>query len=801
MRQFYFITVLLVLGFQGFTQSVLIGTVLDADTRESVVGATVYDAKTKTGTVTNFEGRFRLNAANGTEVAVSSMGYQSQTVVLTVGEDIVILLVPQALTIKGAEIIANVAIARRTPVAVSSITPIQITEKLGTQEFVEVLKATPGVYTTKMGGGFGDSRITLRGFASENVAVMVNGVPMNDMEHGGVFWSNWAGLPDVTRSIQVQRGLGASKVSAPSVGGSINILTRTTDALKGGFFSYGTGSDGYNKVVFTMSTGLTDDGWAISMLGSKTWGDGYVQGTNFEGYSYFLNVSKQFNPRHLLSFTGFGAPQTHYMRNRFDRLFIAEWEKFPEKYRFNPSYGYDMDGKRRTQDYNFYHKPQLSLNHYWTINEKSSLSTALYTSIGRGGGYGARGRPAIQNQRLFGASNGLVNMTYRTLYNYFDYSALMQENAADPNGSSAIISSSINNHNWVGLLSTYTSKLTDEIDYYVGVDFRYYEGLHENRIADLMGGRFFIDPARLSANYRNPERNTFNYQNERLKTGDIVFRDWTGYIVQGGTFGQLEYNKDKLSAFTSLAVSNNTYWRVDRFYYDNEKSDVRHFMGYVAKGGANYNLTGNHNVFANIGHISKAPFLQGGVFAGTGNTSNNMNPDPKNEKIFSKEIGYGYHSQYISANVNVYHTNWNDKSIVNAIDENPAIGVVNIQGVNALHQGIEIDFTAKPTDQLEFRGMLSVGDWKWTSNASGFAYDGNGQPVDNLGNVVAPNSPNHMKVEFNNKGIFVGGSAQITANLGFTFQFLNDFRVGMDYIYYDKNYAQNFRANFNEMLN
>lgn len=66
----------------------------------------------------------------------------------------------------------------------------------------------------------------MRGFKSENVAVLINGVPMNDMEWGGLYWSNWAGLSDVTRSTQTQRGLGASKVSAPSVGGSINIVTK-----------------------------------------------------------------------------------------------------------------------------------------------------------------------------------------------------------------------------------------------------------------------------------------------------------------------------------------------------------------------------------------------------------------------------------------------------------------------------------------------------------------------------------------------------------------------------------------------
>ena len=107
---------------------------------------------------------------------------------------------------------------------------------------------------------------------------MVNGVPVNDMEWGGVYFSNWAGLSDVTRSTQVQRGLGASKVSVPSVGGSLNIVTRSTDAQKGGSISYGMGNDGMNSILFSVSTGLMKGGWAVSLLGGKKWGDGYIQG-------------------------------------------------------------------------------------------------------------------------------------------------------------------------------------------------------------------------------------------------------------------------------------------------------------------------------------------------------------------------------------------------------------------------------------------------------------------------------------------------------------------------------------------
>ena len=128
---------------------------------------------------------------------------------------------PDAVMLSDVTITSSVAVARKTPVAVSTVDPVFIEEKLGSQEFPEILKSTPGIYTTKDGGGYGDAQTRIRGFKSENVAMMINGVPMNGMENQKVYWSNWAGLSDVTRSMQVQRGLGAAKVSVPAVGGSI----------------------------------------------------------------------------------------------------------------------------------------------------------------------------------------------------------------------------------------------------------------------------------------------------------------------------------------------------------------------------------------------------------------------------------------------------------------------------------------------------------------------------------------------------------------------------------------------------
>jgi len=775
-----------------FAQGYVKGIITDGSTKETLVGATVVLKGTTTGITTDLNGRFTLQLPAGQHILlVQFVGFVNQEISATVnnGQTIdlgTIAMVGDQVGLDEVTVFASIGIYRKTPVAMSSIGATQIEEKIGTQEFPEVLKATPGIYATKQGGGFGDSRVNLRGFESANVAVMINGVPVNDMEWGGVYWSNWAGLGDVTRTFQVQRGLGASKLAAPSLGGSLNIVTRSTDAKKGGSISYGVGSDGYNKIGFSVSTGLTENNWAITLLGAKTYGDGYIQGTEFESYSYFVNISKKINDKHMLSFTGFGAPQWHNQRNNNDKLLISEWQKQPMKYLYNASYGFDMNGQRRMSSRNVYNKPQLSLNHFWTINDKSSLATVVYASIGDGYGTSGQGFSSADRSLWYGASYGKPNTALRAEDGTFDYGAVYAINMASESGSKMVLSKSVNQHKWYGAISTYTTQLTDNIELFGGLDFRYYKGVHTNEITDLYGGKFFID-----ASSSRPLLTSTSWKTNKLGVGDVVYRDYDGFVFSQGVFMQAEYNKNNLTSFISLSGSNTSQWRYDRFYYDakDAKSEKINFIGYSAKGGANYNLSDRHNVFANVGVISRAPFFSGGAFLQS-TTSNITNPNAVNEKAISAEVGYGYRSTLISANLNIYRTQWKDKTMVRALNANsPESLVANMEGVNALHQGIELDFVSKPIYGLQVTGMISLGDYTWQNDASGYLYNRNGQPTDANGNVVALQGPDHAKIDVNIGGIKVGNSAQTTAAIGVRYELVRGFNLGLDANYFGKNYA------------
>ena len=441
------------------------GSVID-ELGEPVIGATVQAKGTSVAVPTDIDGKFTLKVpASSKDIQISYIGYK--TLVLKAQPDMgVIKMEPDSKMLQDVVVTQSKARTRETPIAMSELTAGQIEAKLGNKEFPEVLKSTPGVWATPDGGGYGDAKINMRGFKAPNVAVLVNGIPMNDMEWGGIYWSNFAGLGGVTTSMQTQRGLGAAIISSPSIGGTINITTRGLDAKKGGSVWYGMGNDNLNDVGFSVSSGLMDNGWAISVLGSRKWGDGYIQGTEFEAWNYFVNVSKKIADNHQLALTAFGAPQWHNQRNAvYGTLSIENWQGAKEymngesMYKYNPTYGFDNEGRQRTAYRNQYHKPIISLNHIWQINEYSSLSTALYMSLASGGGYSGQGRTSNDRNKWRGAYNGAITTDLRRPDGTFDYGAIQDMNAASTTGSLMAMSESVNSHEWYGLVSTYKNEI------------------------------------------------------------------------------------------------------------------------------------------------------------------------------------------------------------------------------------------------------------------------------------------------------------------------------------------------------
>lgn len=196
------------------------------------------------------------------------------------------------------------------------------------------------------------------------------------------------------------------------------------------------------------------------------------------------------------------------------------------------------------------------------------------------------------------------------------------------------------------------------------------------------------------------------------------------------------------------------------------------FLGYGIKGGGNYNIDNSHNVFVNVGYFSKAPFLVG-VFLNEDTLE--ANAGAENEKVFSAELGYGLRGEKLSANVNVYYTKWLDKTYSGSIGTGESIFFYNLLGIDALHQGVEVDFRYKAADDLTLTGMVSLGDWKWASNVSASVRNQAGDEVD--------------VVEVFAKDLKVGDAAQTTFALGADYKLAEKSNIYVDYVFAGDNYA------------
>lgn len=776
MNKYSFQLLLIFLLFSSFSSAqslVLKGRVTDVSSGEPLIGATVKAGNE--GVFTDFDGNFLIYLNPGAyDLEISYVGYDPVVQVIVIDKDTEMdFEVGSTVVLQQVEVVADIAIERETPVAFSNIPTKKLDEELAGQELPMVLNSTPGAYATQTGGGDGDARITIRGFDQRNIAVMLDGIPVNDMENGRVFWSNWFGLDLVTQTMQVQRGLGASKLAVPSVGGTINILTKGIDSKKSIRFKQEVGNNGFLRSTFGYNSGRMLNGWGLSVAASYKRGRGWVDGNFTEGYFYYLRVDKEIG-NHRFSFSGFGAPQEHGQRSFtkavgfYNTKFAASlFEGNNELYqnfvdynqgkidedefnaimdskgitasrveelnvnfidttgqenfglRYNEHWGYRR-GEVFNGRKNYYHKPQFNFRHSWQLSERTFLSSVAYLSLGNGGGTSPTG-PLRRD------ADNLLD---------FDY-AIDTTNAPfglNPQGlSNTIIRSSVNNHFWTGLLSTLQFNINPSLTFSGGIDGRYYRGDHYREVYDLLGGT------------------GFRFGNEILQEGDRFDWDYTGFVKWIGGFALMEYKTARWSTFLNVSAANSDY-KIEDHVLDAEL-DWESVPTYTLKLGANFNINNANSVFVNTGYLTKAQRFNNVIITNIWSPEDapELAEDYENERISAVELGYSFKSSKFSANLNTYYTVWDNKPLDRLptvpLDPNDAESdrvPVNINGIAALHKGIELDFAFKPRPDLTFEGLVSIGDWIWNSS--------------DTARVKLPTY--EYKYQFDAKGVHVGDAAQ-----------------------------------------
>ena len=716
--------------------------------------------------------------------------------------------------VREIRVIGNLVNGQNVPVAVTKIDTKKITEELASRDLPMLLNGTAGVYATNQGGGDGDARINVRGFDQRNVGVMIDGVPVNDMENGAVYWSNWFGLDAITSQMQVQRGLGATKIAMPSIGGTINIITQGVGTKKGGSFKQEYATGNFLRSSLSYNTGMTKSGWGLTLSASYKQGQGWVEGTPTQGFFGYTKISKRLD-NHLITLSAFAAPQQHGQRSFFQG--IQYWDANRSQdlgvqfdstlllndmgIRYNQHWGYVTNeaGEREilNERRNFYNKPQITLKDFWSVNDKLSISNLAYLSIGRGGGTSIFNSSAI----LRDANS---NIDWDQMITENKVNSLFGTPNVDPIyspteiKSSQILLASINNHFWLGYLGQFNYEYSKKTTFSGGLDYRYYEGRHYQVITNLLGGDYFVSTA------------DFNDPDPMQRVGDKIAKntfnaDRDGVVSYAGVFGQVEHSGERINWFANVSGILNGYKGIDYFQrkvldlgdtilrigaldtvqYNGQtyhagsegleyfSTDWKYIPGVTIKGGLSYKINKFNDVYCNLGYLNRTPQFSNVI----DNNTNSFFGEIVNEIIYAVEGGYHYANKHFGVNYNAYFTNWKNKPFPYGVavpDPNDPTEFirVNINGMDAIHMGQEIDVAWEISPKLSFDFMFSIGNWIWNSSKTVFIpqYDS-------------------LEFTFDAKGVHVGDAAQTAMAASLRYEPIKNAYIKVQGQFFDRYYA------------
>lgn len=716
--------------------------------------------------------------------------------------------------VREIRVIGNLVNGQNVPVAVTKIDTKKITEELASRDLPMLLNGTAGVYATNQGGGDGDARINVRGFDQRNVGVMIDGVPVNDMENGAVYWSNWFGLDAITSQMQVQRGLGATKIAMPSIGGTINIITQGVGTKKGGSFKQEYATGNFLRSSLSYNTGMTKSGWGLTLSASYKQGQGWVDGTPTQGFFGYTKISKRLD-NHLLTLSAFAAPQKHGQRSYNQS--IQYWDASRSQdlgvqfdstlllndmgIRYNQHWGYVTNeaGEREilSERQNFYNKPQVTLKDFWSVNDKLDISNLAYLSVGRGGGTSIFNSSAILRD-----SN--ANIDWDQMITENQVNSLFGTPNIDPLYSdseikaSQILLASINNHFWLGYLGQFNYQYSKKTAFSGGLDYRYYEGRHYQVITNLLGGDYFVSTA------------NFNDADPMQRVGDKIAKntfnaDRDGVVSYAGVFGQVEHSGERINWFANVSGILNGYKGIDYFQrkvlyladtilrigaldtitYNGQTyhagsagleyyaTDWKYIPGVTVKGGLGYKINKFNDVYCNLGYLNRTPQFSNVI----DNNTNSFFGEIVNEIIYAVEGGYHYANKHFGVNYNAYFTNWKNKPFPYGVavpDPNDPTEFirVNINGMDAIHMGQEIDVAWEISPKLSFDFMFSIGNWIWNSSKTVFIpqYDS-------------------LEFTFDAKGVHVGDAAQTAMAASLRYEPIKNAYIKIQGQLFDRYYA------------
>lgn len=348
---------------------------------EPIAGVNVSIEGSQSAAITDDNGRFTFTTDRRLPLSLtfSHISFQPVMVRVTSGDFLKVEMDYAVYPLQGITVTGNRAAAGLTPIAFTDFTARELERDYLIGEFPLLLEVTPNVYAyTDAGGGLGYSYLRIRGFDDKRVAVYINGVPLNDPEDQATYFVDLPDFASTVKDIQVQRGIGNSLYGDASFGGSVNIVSAGIDQQRhiavesgfGGFWSGGDWVGDMEKQSFEYHSGLIDGRWNFSGRYSRQISDGYREGSWYNGWAYYLSLSR-LDPRMTTTVNVYGGP----MRMHLAYYGISR-SQIDENRRFNP-----LTYENETDNFN---QPHYEVHNTARLGNRTTLHNTLFHIHGSG---------------------------------------------------------------------------------------------------------------------------------------------------------------------------------------------------------------------------------------------------------------------------------------------------------------------------------------------------------------------------------------------------------------------------------
>ena len=612
-----------------------------------------------------------------------------------------------------------------------------------------VLSSSKDAFTNAASYNFSVARFRVRGYDDENLVMLMNGVPMNDLTTGRGLFNTWSGLNDVVRNREITSGLAPAYYSFGDVGGTVSIDSRASHQRKQLQASYSIANRTYdNRFMITYGSGLSKSGWAYSISYSRRWAqEGYVKGTYYDGHSYFASLEKYIGSNHSLSLTAMGAPT----ENGRGKSSYQEMYDYAGDHYYNPNWGY-QNGKVRNAAVGKNHQPLITLTYHWDISPKTSLQAAAGYSFGFN---------RVSALDWFNALNPQPDY-YRNLPSFdpnhnedplsfihyaaelaallrsneesrqLNWEALYEANAlhdtvyGNVTGRLAkyVLQEYVTNYNRYSFNAFYNTILNDHMKLTLGGCYQKQESEYYKELTDLLGADFYVDLNQF-VDLENPtensiQQNDLNNPDRVLHVGDQYGYHYIAHVRKYSVWAQMLFNYDHFDYMLAVNLNSTSMYREGKTrngIFPNDsygKSIDYNFPDAGIKGGVTYKYNGRNYFFANAAFETRAPYFDN-LFLSP--KSNNRVAGAEDEFITALEGGYQLKGPRLKGKLTGFYTQYTDETeTIRFFNESfHTFANYTLTGLNKRHEGIEAALEVALGRGFTATGVVSAGQYFYTS--------------------------------------------------------------------------------------